>query len=423
MIRLKVNLNSSAGGVLYHYCRWSFNDLVSIVDNGICPSNSYEEAPHEAGVGGEPQPFISFSRTRDNPARIGFASGGYGIVYSKDRLSNLGRFEAFHHGGDSHESNNIQVKIPASVKIDIDTSKPQAVSFEFTDCSGYRSDNDKPYSYYQVDAQVTMSTGDSVSGYRSTDTKDKRVGEETKEWILRNKSRFIDFSDKPSYDGKPKFTFKLKMTIDKDIDKLPELFRIAVERAVEYVKRLASKTKPRAKGDNYFYVQGAFFDSNIYDEGEWIRVQNSPQFSYEELLDIIKKTEELEKKGDPNASVYYSYAHDYVEATIPTSLFGNSYRDLPRTLQTILSFQKHNETEDRLWLNPRFVHGEPGDYQPIPETCKAVVGIIVSDEDYFKHKVKEFRETHPDIPVYAYTETGRKKAPGVPPEAYKNPVA
>ena len=420
MLRLKVNLNCSAGGVLYHFSS-DFSDIVSIVDNGMAPANNYEEAPHKDGLNGKPQPFISFSRTRDNPARIGYINQGEGggVVYSKDALSNLGKFEAFHHGGDNHEGNEIRVLIPNPSAAGVDTAKRQVIQFDFTNSSGKRVDG-KPYYLYVLEAGIPIGNGSITKRHLSIE--DKQAGEGMQDWIERNKANLLDYTSELGYENHPEYHFGIEMSIDKDLNKLPELLQEAVKKTLSAIDEYR-KANPGEPG--YFYIKAPFLNSPALDNGHpWVKMQNSPQFDYEDLLDIIKKTEKLEEEGDPIADVSYQDAtHQQIIATVPTRLFGKSFQDLPPTLRTILSFGKWNETEDRLWLNPRFVKGSPGSYKPIPETRKAVIGIIVPDSTYFNPEVNEFRKTHPNIPVYAYTENREKKAPGVPPEAYKNPVA
>lgn len=417
MLRLKVNLNSSTGGVLYHYCR-DFADVVSIVDNGMSPANNFREVPHNQGLDGTTQPFISFSRTRDNPARIGYIyrNQGGGIVYSKDALSNLGKFEAFHHGGDNHEGNTIRVLIPTPSVVWFDPTKRQVIRFIFENAS--RVVRGEQIYRYKIRAMIPLVNGD--TDWRYTDIEDPKEGEELQKWIERNKAQLLDFETRKGYNDALVYEFGIEMSVDKDMNKLPKGMQAAIQKTMDVIDAY-KKANPGEEG--YFYIKAPFFNS-MRNKDAWVKMHNSPQFSYEDLLAIIKKTEELEESGDPIAYVgYQDSTHQQIEATVPTSLFGKSYRDLPPTLQTILSLSKWNETEDRLWVNPRFVQGTPGHYKPIPETRRAVIGIIVPDTTYFNPEVEQFRKDHPNLPVYAYTDNNKKKAPGVPPEAYKSPVA
>lgn len=146
-----------------------------------------------------------------------------------------------------------------------------------------------------------------------------------------------------------------------------------------------------------------------------VSVANKGNTSYEEFQKAVKWLE----KNVPD--IYISGNEDTGIDVVGTLPEGISFKDLPIVLQNYISRSGDNASEDRLF--PK--NANPGDY--LEKTKNAIIGVVVPRDEYYSEEAEEFRDAHPNMPMYAYARSderswNRPEKP-LPKEAYRNPVA
>lgn len=165
---------------------------------------------------------------------------------------------------------------------------------------------------------------------------------------------------------------------------------------------------------------GFWLQSNLSDWDASITSKgNEPEGEtpYDKLVDAMQ-----ELKNTPNCPIKVS--QDGNEWTFEGNLSKEySFRDLPKYLQKLLG-KADFQSEDRAFFPGKKVH------EYVPETKKAIIGVIVPDNQYQMPHCKEFREKHPDVKMYVYhnpvpdyAKSWYETDEPVPKEAYRKPIA
>ena len=134
---------------------------------------------------------------------------------------------------------------------------------------------------------------------------------------------------------------------------------------------------------------------------------------YLELENYIERWEDAYQAECPVQIGSNQYGYEVYGELSPKFPFSK----LPRTIQNLLSACGF-ESEDRALFPDRsakeFVDG----------TKKAIVGILVPDNEYWSDSVNKFRTMYPNMPVYAYRRYSKKDLPAkpIPKSAYKLPT-
>lgn len=165
---------------------------------------------------------------------------------------------------------------------------------------------------------------------------------------------------------------------------------------------------------------GFWLQSNLYDWDESITsTGNEPdgETPYDKLVDAMQELEHT-----PNCPIVVKQNGN--EWTFEGYLSKEySFKDLPAYLQKLLG-KADFQAEDRAFFPGKKTH------EYVPETKKAIIGVIVPDNQYSRPHCKEFREKHPDLKMYVYHHPVPDYAKAwyadnepVPKEAYRQPIA
>ena len=403
MLRLKAahSLNSSAGGVLYHYCP-SLKDLESILANGIKASD-----PQPIPGSTEKVPYISFARNKTGPPYTAVSDWDtgdlrwkFGVVLSKDKLSNLGKFIPYHYGASQRfinftveylDPDEYSTELPRHVELDVRLIKRPGSSFM---TASYIAYNNEPG---EDNTQILgRSESNNEFHYPVTDFDD--VWDE-----LNAQPTVID--NIPDSTG---CTFILHLDLDEPIK---SKLVMSILKEIKLDQEWAAKKKKKMRTPPKTLV--------IHGQGYPIKLPNSGETSYDKFKASLKELKQIV----PNADIEYIKGADtwVVTAQLPKNV---SFKDLPKPIQIIVSRSSLFESEDRLLLP----NAEPG--TPIPQTKSAIIGIIVPMDFYYTDLVQKIGKKY-NLPIYVYQDKnsvwtgeafGEKRFPKVP-ETYRNPVA
>lgn len=402
MLRLKAahSLNSSAGGVLYHYCP-SLKDLESILANGIKASD-----PQPIPGSTEKVPYISFSRSKTNPPYTEIANEDtgslrwkFGVVLSKDKLSNLGKFIPYHYGASQRfinftveylDPDEFSTELPRHIELDVRLINRQGSSFVIVSYVAYDNEPDG-------DNTKVLGRSNPGSGFHYPSSRFDEIWDD-----VSSQPTVVD--NVPDSTG---CTFTLQLDLDEPI-KSKVVMKILQEIKLDqkWAEKHIKSTQPAKK-------------LVIHGQGYPITLPNSGETSYNKFKESLKELKQLV----PNAQIEYLKDEGMwiVSARLPDYV---SFRDLPKPIQIIVSQSSLFESEDRLLLP----NSEPG--TPIPQTKSAIIGIVVPMNRYHTNQVQELGKKY-NLPIYVYQGKnsiwtgeafGEKRAPKVP-EAYKNPIA
>lgn len=429
MIRLKVNLNSSAGGVLYHYTS-SMDNVESIVENGL--RTSAYPTPKDGYIAG-----VSFSRSKttvpysiNDTGTMGYAYDEegtefrrwvYGVIFSKNLLSNLGKIKPYNWATDIGWDKVFNIKpVDSTQEVLPENWLPESVGVTLV--VSWRS-KDGLYSAANITTDFPKNTVDADDSYHTAEDK----------ILLRDRPYLpIDPQDKTaeeynqvikdlSKSGMQERTIfdqeHVKVTMFTSQVKLSEIDSQSA--IVQTILKDGLKTLPRRVKERRIHQQRAKTGKSVKiqtDEGEAVYLNDPDGSVYQQLKrdleNLAKKTDTLHIRDLPNSGFR---VRGYLPPDIP-------YTRLPMTVQRMLNaygFGDAYEAEDRLLVT----NAEPGDY--IPESRKAIIGIIVPRTEYYSKDVNAFKKKHPNIPVHVYKEIDEYDPPKeeIPNEAYHNPIA
>ena len=165
---------------------------------------------------------------------------------------------------------------------------------------------------------------------------------------------------------------------------------------------------------------GFWLQSNLYDGDASITSRGDEPEGETPYDQFVNAMQEL--KNTPNCPIKVS--QDGNEWTFKGKLSKEySFKDLPAYLQKLLG-KADFQAEDRAF----FPGKKAREY--VPETKKAIIGVIVPDNQYQMPHCKEFREKHPNLKMYVYhnpvpdyAKSWYKTDEPVPKEAYQQPIA
>lgn len=381
MLKLKVrSLNCSAGGVLYHYVS-SFDELVDSIKNGLYVSKPEGQRDKQFNV-----PFISFSRTRINPMVIGPSRWNYGLVLSKDKLSNLGKIKPYSHGGQMMEHSLISIRFIYNLPIAGLYERSLENNIIYFECDFYydESDDDEVMMECKV-INVLSELGD----YASVPLKasDAKI---VVDWLKKNKDKVKSYINDDSY------WFRLAGKY-KDIQ---DMLKNVPDVVADLVKQVMAEVKPvDTEPDTTLTI---FTRQKLRDEKNPTR-KTQVSVSKADCEELIKFIEMLDSKPDSESTIEISQEgrNRDVEITIdPADI--ESQRDLPDIIRKIRQMESLPEHEDRLLL-PGV---EPG--TTYSKTVPAIIGVMVPDTEWNKKPVKELRTAHPELKFYSYTAPNTK---------------
>ena len=397
-------LNCSAGGVLYHYCT-TWERLNKVLERGISPSRPEHQQDRKYNV-----PFVSFSRTRINPAIVGPSRWRYGIVFSKDVLSNFGKIAPYHHGG--HRGADLELKFHDPEFNEDALSKPIILVIEILDElevveteNGYEGNYTGQSRLIISFGGVTANTqGDSVTYKLFT-----AFTEYIKDWLVENDSshvseRWIDeFAEEPDC-----VIYENTVILDKFCKQVPNDLSEMIYDALDKVRK--RNGGPR---DNIISVRTMV---GLESPDVWTPFRMDDD-RYKQFKHAVRTIE------DANPG-YVNRDGDIIELDIPLDVFGRYFKDMPPFIQALASKSTLYESEDRLLL--------PG-YKPkvcIPETKKAIIGVILPRSEYYSERGQELMDRYPNLKFYAYDNPADRFGPNkgkpdkpIPKEAYQNPIA
>lgn len=428
-LRTLLTLNSAASGVLYHYTN-SMQSVDSIVENGL--KTSIYPAPE----GEEPLVGVSLSRTKttipystNDTHTHGYAfdeEGSeyrrwvYGVMFSRAMLAQVGKIRPYDWMQDLNWRKELNVRrvntkiqelpenwLPDEITIIIaairhkegDSEVKGKVTFNYPESSvgddDYYTDEE---SYVVEDKAYLPKLPNGVS----REEFDKIVSD--LEQLKMEKNVPID---------NPSITV-VQFTKDinpRDLDAQPALIKKIATEAMQVINKRIQRRRTHQKTSK---AGGAV---KVWTtQAEPVYLPDAGDTSYDTISRVLQELAEtsprLRLRGDYNQgwqlSGYFSQ---------------KSSIELPITMQKILKkvgLHHDFESEDRLLVKET----KPGDY--LPATKKAIIGIIVPRSQYYSGAVNEFREKHPDIPIYTYAEKeegSNFKGEAIPREAYRNPVA
>lgn len=426
MLRIKAiktvaNLNCSANGVLYHYTD-SMENVESIVTNGLkaspySPRRGADEDEYLAGV--------AFSRSKTNTPYTGltgvddsgseFQRWKYGVIFSKDKLSNLGKISPYHWAANVEATGlNLYVRHlePRNLK-SLDGWEPDAIELSIgvtldkhSTLKGGCQVNAKFY-YPEGTAAAADADGlpEEIALEKSPLPKKFKDAESEYNHYVQILSDMGLKREVPIDNAAISVTiFKTKIDTS-SISSLPELLRNIMLQVMQAAKKEIKK-KQIAQGREQ---SGEQLIAKV--EGlEPVYFSAQGETSYEAFLAAIK---ELQKKA-PEIRCRQDGDTWHIYGSLPDNM---TFKDLPKILQILVSRSGLFEAEDRLII-PK---AKPGDY--ITETKDAILGIIVPRQEYYSHEVEAFRSKFPNIPVYAYAEKNAspEDARNIPREAYGTP--
>lgn len=406
MLRLKHTkpLNCSAGGVLYHYCT-TWARLQKILEHGISPSRPEGQRDKKFNV-----PFVSFSRTRVSPATVGPSKWRYGVIFSKDWLSNFGKITPYHHGGQRGADLEVEFHDPQFNLAALD--KPIDIQIEIIDEvdvveteTGY----DGEYT-----GQSTMSIG--FKGLTSNTDFDSityklftTFTEYIKEWLVKNdrahtEERWISaYVDDPDY-----VEYENKVNLAEFCEKVPNGLRELINDALGKIR-----SKNEGKRGNTIRVRTMV---GLESEDVWTPFTMDDS-RYVQFKNAVKAVED-------SGYGHVDRSGDITRLYVPINVFGKYFRDMPPFIQALASKSTLYESEDRLLL--------PG-YKPkecIQETTKGIIGVILPRSEYYSEQGEALMQQYPNLKFYAYDNPSDRFGPNkgkpdkpIPKEAYRNPVA
>lgn len=434
MLELKIirgiPLNCSDSGVLYHYTN-SMDSLESIVENGL-QTSVYPNSNHE-----EPLIGISFSRTKTTIPYLGndtqtigydldehgdsFNRWVYGLIFSKRLLSNLGNIRPYNWATDAGARIDYRIK-----KIDTDKAQLPADWVPNTIKLGI-------VSQWSTDNPLTTIAKVYIDYPEDTIDWDDTYYTDQDELFLENKSylpQSTNVDSRAEYDQLIEPLTELGLSQSTPVDgeyRVVTLFTgvVDVSKLNSYPKTIRSivtdalsEIKPKLQRRKYHQGKERTPDViKVQVTGcEPFYLKDQGDTSYEtltkDLQELAKISPDIRLDGNPEAGWH-------IRGRLPE---GVTFKQLPLSIQKMLNsfgIDISFESEDRLLVTG----AKPKEY--IPETRKAIIGIIVPRTEYYSDDVDAFRQRHPDIPVYAY-KANNEEAPvtnKIPKEAYRNPIA
>lgn len=424
-----LSLNSSAGGVLYHYTS-SMDNVESIVENGLKPS-AYP-TPKDGYLFG-----VSFSRTKSIPpyaindtGTMGYAPDEegtdirrwvYGVIFSKDRLSNVGKIRPYNWATDTGWDIGFSIKpvnstqevlpenwLPESVGVTLLVSwrgKSGLYSAATVATDFPENTVDADDSYYKAKDEIVLRD----RPYLPIDPEDEtaeRYNQTVKDLSKYGMSQKTIFNN--DFVKVTMFTTQVKLS---EIDSQPAIVQTVLK---DGLKTLQKRIKNRRIHQQKSH-EGKSVKVQV-DDNEAIYLKDPDGSVYQELKrdfeNLAKQTDNLHVRDLPNSGFR---VRGYLPPDTP-------YNKLPISVQKLLNaygFDITYEAEDRLLVT----NVKPGEY--IPGTREAVIGIIVPRTEYYSDAVNAFRKKHPNLPVYAYKAIDEYEPPKeeIPKEAYQNPMA
>ena len=423
-------LNSSASGVLYHYTN-SMANVESIIENGLRTSAYPTANPEEYEAG------VSFCRTKttipyafNDTKTHGYAddeSGSpykrwvYGVIFSKNLLSNLGKLKPYEWMADMNWRKELNIcKVNTGIQELPENWLPDVVTVSITAIRhGEEEDGEvkgKVGFTYPAD---TVDNDDYYTDEESYIVDDKPYlpklpngtpREEFDELVAKldelGMSKTVPFDNSTLT-----LVWYSKDIAPGDINSQPDLIRKVARDALRIIKKRIQRRR--------VHQQAATRGGSIkvwVDYEEPVYLPDSGDTSYDTISKVLQQIAE----SSPKLTLRGSYEDGW-------RLWGyfseKTFTNLPVTMQKILNrtgLSQIFESEDRLLVKD----AKPGDY--LPATKKAIVGIVVPRAQYYSKEVDAFRSKYPDIPVYVYAEKYEESNPSdkpIPREAYKNPVA
>lgn len=419
MLRIKamkeLRLNCSSGGVLYHYTSTA-ESLNEILEEGLKPSYRFEKNRE-----GKTVPFISFSRTRVSPPyyKEGNNSWKYGIMFSRNKISNLGRLTPYRHGDNSKKFEQLTmiVKDPEFTAKPEDNLYPVTIAIQHTRprrsritmAIGSKNVNNLWSSFDRLTPEDANKLGDwLIQNEAKTGLKIQKVIETTEE----NKK----FNDGTKYVVVTCFG---KVKLDELSAVLPELPRELLQECQEEMAESDMGTDSATS-----------VDIQLRGEEDGTTYNFSKRFTKKDIMDIYNRISAVEySRDDRNDNYYVTATTDINNGHWEFIVHGTEeeieqiFHDKPGILKAIDSVDQYRlqESEDRLWLP------NADRQQPVPGTKEAIIGLIFPREEYYSDEANAIREKYPNLPIYAYAEYGStglsEDSKPVPKEAYRNPVA
>ncbi len=424
MLRIKamreLRLNCSSGGVLYHYTRTT-DSLNEILEEGLKPSDRFEQNRE-----GKTVPFISFSRTRVSPPYFhdGANSWKYGIMFSRNKISNLGKLTPYRHGGYGHEDDpnrfeqlTMIVKDPEFIARPEDNLYPVTIAIQHTGrkrsrirvAIGSKNVNNLWSSFERLTPEDANKLGDwLIQNERKTGLKIQKVIETTEE----NKK----FNDGTKYVVVSCFG---KVNLDELSTVLPELPKELLQESIEQMDESDMGTESATTVD---------MQLNLGEESRTYRF--SQRFTKKDIMDIYNRISAIDYSRDERddstvvaADADINNGHWELVVNGTKEEIEQIFHDKPSVLKEIKGVDQYRvqESEDRLWLP------NADREKPVPGTKEAIIGLIFPRDEYYSDEANAIREKYPNLPIYAYAEY---RSPGlakdskpVPKEAYKNPIA
>lgn len=422
MLKIKtmreLQLNSSSGGVLYHYTR-TVDSLNEILEEGLLPSYR-----HERNKEGKTVPFISFSRTRVSPPyfKNGANSWKYGIMFSRNKISNLGKLIPYRHGGYEQDGNRNRfeeltmiVKDPEFIAKPEDNLYPVTIAIQHTGrgrsrirvAIGSKNVNNLWSSFDRLTPEDANKLGDwLIQNEKKTGLKIQKVIETTEE----NKK----FNDGTKYVVVTAFG---KVKLDELSAVLPELPKELLQESQTQMDESDMGTESATTVD---------IQLDLGEESKTYRF--SQRFTKKDIMDIYNRVSAIDYNRDERDDKTVSADVDINNGQWELVVIGTEeeieqiFHDKPEVLKEIESVEQYSlqESEDRLWLP------NADRKKPVPGTKEAIIGLIFPRDEYYSDEANAIREKYPNLPIYAYAEYGStglsKDAKPVPKEAYRNPT-
>lgn len=429
-LRTFLTLNSAASGVLYHYTN-SMKNVESIVENGL--RTSVFPTPE----GEEPIVGVSLSRTKttipystndthtqgyafDEDDGSEYKRWVYGVVFSRAMLNQVGKIRPYDWIQDMNSRKELNVsKVDTNIQELPENWLPDVITIVIAATRHEEGDGD-------VKGKVTFNYPENSVGNDDYYT-------DVESYLVENKSylpKLQKGDSREEFDNIVSELEQLKLEKDvpidnphitvvrftkdidpRDIESQPALIKKIATDALRVIKKRIQRRRTHQKISKAGGAVKVWFSLS-----EPVYLPDAGDTSYDTISKALQKIAEisprLRLRGDYDQGWQLSGYFDKKSST-----------DLPITLQKILnklSVDRYFESEDRLLITG----AKPGEY--LPDTKKAIIGIIVPRSQYHSKDVDEFREKHPDIPIYVYAEKDEDpdfKDGTIPREAYKNPIA
>lgn len=168
----------------------------------------------------------------------------------------------------------------------------------------------------------------------------------------------------------------------------------------------ATQTAPDAKGKTH-NDGGITFATEISEDITW-KATGKDNEPLDYFLDAFYKL------MDENAP--FTFKDDLAEWEISGTLTEEfSFKKLPSYIQKMMTAVGFEAEERALFPNA-------GTKTNIPETTKAIIGVVVPDTEYQSDDVDALKSAYPGMKIYAYRDPngGESQAPK---EAYRQPIA